>query len=294
MKVLTIIVLYNGMNWLDRCILSLRQSTVPTDVFVVDNGSVDGSQHHLSVCYPEVIFTQSECNLGFGKANNMGLRYAVENGYDYVYLLNQDAWVFPDTIEKLIHVHKLYPEYGILSPIQMQADMLQMDKNFQKGPYSQNPRLKQDEEAGTVKQIYEVETIMAAHWLLPVSTIRKIGGFSPSFPHYGEDDNYACRSQYHGLKVGMIPLCKAVHDRQYRVENKEKTMYLHYVCLLKLFSNPFLSFARSWYRCAGDTLKAMKLFRSLVPLHNVWKILCVWPVIRRNRRISMGTEGPFL
>ena len=132
MKVLTIIVLYNGMNWLDRCILSLRQSTVPTDVFVVDNGSVDGSQHHLSVCYPEVIFTQSECNLGFGKANNMGLRYAVENGYDYVYLLNQDAWVFPDTIEKLIHVHKLYPEYGILSPIQMQADMLQMDKNFQK------------------------------------------------------------------------------------------------------------------------------------------------------------------
>ena len=136
MKLLVVIVTYNAMQWAERCFDSLRKSTIVPDVFVVDNGSTDGTQTYIHEHYPEVIFQQSKENLGFGKANNIGLQYALDNEYDYVYLLNQDAWVMPDTFEKLIIVHKEHPEYGILSPFQMEANMEHIDKNFKKNENS--------------------------------------------------------------------------------------------------------------------------------------------------------------
>ena len=92
-QLLVIIVNYNGMKWLERCLSSLTSSTVPSDVYIVDNGSTDGSQDYIRSNFKDAIFVQSEENLGFGKANNIGLQYAYEKGYEYVYLLNQDAWV---------------------------------------------------------------------------------------------------------------------------------------------------------------------------------------------------------
>ena len=71
------------------------------EVVLVDNGSTDESQQYIRENYPDIIFRQSETNLGFGRAHNIGIEYAIEHGYDYVYLLNQDAWIHNDTIEKL-------------------------------------------------------------------------------------------------------------------------------------------------------------------------------------------------
>ena len=111
MKLLVVIVTYNAMRWAERCFDSLRKSTVVPEVFVVDNGSTDGTQEYIKKNYPEVMFQQSNENLGFGKANNLGFQYALNKGYDYVYLLNQDAWIFPETLGGLVNVSKLHPEY---------------------------------------------------------------------------------------------------------------------------------------------------------------------------------------
>ena len=132
-KILVIIVTYNGMEWMERCLDSLTRSTLPSDIFIVDNGSTDGTQDYIRTCGKDIIFRQSGENLGFGRANNLGLQYAVDNGYDYVYLLNQDAWVEEATFETLINVHRSHPEYGILSPMQIQANGQHMDRNFLNG-----------------------------------------------------------------------------------------------------------------------------------------------------------------
>ena len=83
MKLLVIIVTYNAMQWAERCFSSLRNSIVRPDVFVVDNGSTDGTQIFVKEHYPDVMFHQSEENLGFGNANNMGLQHALDYNYDY-------------------------------------------------------------------------------------------------------------------------------------------------------------------------------------------------------------------
>ena len=51
-EILTIVVTYNAMKWLDRCLGSLIQSEVPTDIMIIDNGSVDGTCEYISRNHP--------------------------------------------------------------------------------------------------------------------------------------------------------------------------------------------------------------------------------------------------
>ena len=86
-KVLVIVVTFNGMKWLDRCLGSVRSSETPADLYVVDNASADGSADFVEREYPEAVLVRNSENLGFTQANNVGFRYALENGYDFAYLL---------------------------------------------------------------------------------------------------------------------------------------------------------------------------------------------------------------
>lgn len=79
-NIYTIIVTYNGMRWVDACFGSLRGSTVPLHTVVVDNGSTDGTPQRIAERFPEVHLIRSDENLGFGRGNNAGIRYALGQG----------------------------------------------------------------------------------------------------------------------------------------------------------------------------------------------------------------------
>jgi Predicted glycosyltransferases len=113
MKVSVIIVSYNFEQWIDRCLGSLRRSTFPVSVIVVDNGSKDHTTQIIERKYPEVHLIKTGVNLGFGKANNIGIRCAMERGADYFFLLNQDAWISEKTIKTLLDLFEEHPKYGI-------------------------------------------------------------------------------------------------------------------------------------------------------------------------------------
>lgn len=234
-KVLVIIVTYNGMKWIDRCIGCLSQSIIPVDVFVVDNNSTDGTPTYIKEHFPNCMLIESKQNLGFGKANNLGLKYALENNYDFVYLLNQDAWIFEDTLSKLIEVYRNDSSFGILSPLQTNSECSKLDRNFE---YNSPKEMLSDISANNCRAVYETRFIMAAHWLLPKETIFSVGGFSPSFPHYGEDVDYVNRVHYHGYKVGVVPSVKGVHDREHRVESKDLKIRKRWLESVVVLNNP--------------------------------------------------------
>ena len=127
-RVLIIVVTYNGMRWIDKCLSSVAASGA--DAFVFDNNSSDGTADYVSEHYPSMHLVRSESNLGFAGGNNAGFLYALQNGYDAVYLLNQDAWIFPETIPSLLGLMDANPSFGILSPMQMQADGVSYNKAF--------------------------------------------------------------------------------------------------------------------------------------------------------------------
>ena len=224
------------MKWLEKCISSVVNSNIPSDMFIVDNGSSDGSVEYIKEKAPQAILVQSKENLGFGRANNLGIKYAVENGYDYVYLLNQDAWIESDTLSKLISISRNNPEYGILSPLQTNKDKTRLDKIF--STWCPN-KLSSDLLCGQpIKEIYTTRFVMAAHWMIPIDVLKKVGGFSPAFRHYGEDNNMINRMQYKGYKIGIIPSTMCVHDRELRPYTKEKADYQQYVNTVIMLNNP--------------------------------------------------------
>lgn len=282
-RLLVVVVCYNGMRWLERCLDSVESSSVKADLFVFDNGSSDGSADFVSGRYPLACLKRSSENLGFARANDIGLRYALSHGYDFVYLLNQDAWVLPETFERLMGAFGT-GRWGIVSPMQMRADMTNPDKRFRRhyhGPM---------EPSG---EVLPVRFMMAAHWMLSVECVRKTGLFSPAFNHYGEDNNYCDRVRYHGFGVGVLPSAVAVHDRQARKVNKRDRIRQNLQYSKVKLSDPCSSFAlQAVLQPLRQCLMSLR-WLSLLPVRNIPGLVKEYPSLRKWREESMK-EGAFL
>lgn len=110
------VVILNWNGWRDThaCLESLAGLTYPNaHVLVVDNASEDGSEARLRELHPALTLLQSGANLGFAGGNNVGLRYALENGAEYVWLLNNDTLVEPDALTALVDKMQREPDLGL-------------------------------------------------------------------------------------------------------------------------------------------------------------------------------------
>lgn len=283
-RILVVIVTYNGLKWVDRCLGSLA-ATDQVTAFVVDNGSTDGTVEHIRKAYPSVHLVVSEENLGFGRANNLGFRYALEQGYDYVYLLNQDAWVYPDTLKSLVQAMERNPAYGVVSPLQITASGDRLDPRFaKKYPYKFSD---------TPSGIVEVPFVMAAHWMISRVCLEAVGAFSPAFKHYGEDDNYLHRAMWHGFKVGVLHSAKAVHDRELRPETKQFRMRLKCVASVVKVSNPLNCLVWRLILQPVELFGISIRYWSADVFRNIFTLVSDYPRLVRIRRQSKS-KGAFL
>jgi GT2 family glycosyltransferase len=242
MKILVIIVSYNFMPWIDRCLGSLRKSrTYPSlDVLVVDNGSTDETLSVLRSSYPEVRLIANEKNLGFGTANNIGLRVAAEEHYDAVLLLNQDAWVGDNSsIESLFEFSDKYPHIGIWSPVHLDGDASGVEHGF--------AAYQQATDAVERDEYTELPFINAAFWYIPMQVVRKVGCFSPLFFHYGEDVDYVNRLHYYGYAIAYAHDAIACHDRAERPVTELRWRQTEQAYLLTVYADVNRSFAASLY-----------------------------------------------
>ncbi|MCS3867856.1 GT2 family glycosyltransferase [Chryseobacterium ginsenosidimutans] len=282
-KIYFIIVTYNAMKWAEKCFTSLRQSSVPVQCIVVDNCSTDGTQEYIQAIFPEIDFIQSKENLGFGKANNIGIEKAYKEGADFFYLMNQDAWLYEDSLEKLLEVYNNYPnktEIGIISPMHVDGTEKQLDIFLDKyiSYNCDKTRLISDLYFQTVKPYYELDFINAAHWLLPKETIDVVGGFNPYFFHYGEDNEYVNRLQYHKKKTILVPGSKVVHDGKQSLAKIDYNKYKDLSIETKIL-NPNLPNSLQQEKKAllqsilknsltGNLEKAKKLYKSYKNINN--------------------------
>ena len=215
-KVFVVVVTYNGKKWIGKCLKSLTNSLIPVEIIVVDNGSVDGTQQIIKQ-FPCVKFIRLEKNIGFGRANNKAIQMALDNNADYIFLLNQDAWIEENTIKELIRIAKESADYGVISPLHLNGSYTALDLNFSKHLVPETcPSFYSDLYFGKSKDIYEIKFVNAAAWLISRGCLKKVGLFEPLFFLYGEDNNYLQRVAYHGFKMGVTPRCTICHDREER------------------------------------------------------------------------------
>jgi len=223
LNILTIIVTYNGSKWIKNCINSVLESDCKTDVFVIDNASSDDTVSILE-SFNIIKIHKSIKNLGFGQANNIGLQYSLDNNYDYVFLLNQDTWIEKNTISVLLNIAKENKDYGIISPLHYFSDQKSLEYFFSTrlSPQYCKNILSDFVVKGIEKMddIYSLNFVNAAAWLMPKKTIENIGGFDPLFFHYGEDNNYCGRLNHYNIKIGITPKTKIYHDCKTNRDNQ--------------------------------------------------------------------------
>lgn len=240
MKTLTIIVAYNFMPWIHLCLGSLRRSYMPTDVMVLDNASTDDTVATIRREYPEVILVENGRNLGFGRANNIGMLYAMEKGYDGVLLLNQDAWINADVVKRLTDASQAFANFGILSPVHLTGKGDKVERGF--GTYSGITDLNRQPR----REVARVKFIDAAIWYIPTRVLRVVGLFAPIFYHYGEDKDLANRILYHGYDIGYLPKVYGYHDREERRVTRDGFFRAECVYFLSEYANVNYSFAKAF------------------------------------------------
>lgn len=224
-KILSIIVTYNGANYIKTCLSSIICDSDFSDVICIDNNSSDQTVEIIKDNFPKVILIKNDKNLGFGKANNLGIKYAIESNYEFVFLLNQDTWIEKDTFIKLQNIYESQVNFGILSPLHLDGSGKNLDWNFEYGLRLQtNTRfisqffLKKFKKS----QVFPVGFVNAAAWFISIETIQKIGLFNPMFNHYGEDNDYVIRLHYHGLSCFLFPESRIYHN----CPQQERRMYI--------------------------------------------------------------------
>lgn len=214
-KVYCIIVTYNAMRWIDRCLTCISESSRKAETIIVDNCSKDNTILHVKEKYPWVTVIENKENRGFGQANNQGVEYAYKKGATHFFLLNQDAYLNKGAIERLVEVQKRN-NLDVVSPIHLNGGGDKMDGGFFSYAILQekNNTLVTDLLQNTKKDFYRVAFVNAAGWMISRKTIEEIGGFDPLFFHYGEDRNYSQRLKFHHKSLGIVVSAFMYHDRE--------------------------------------------------------------------------------
>jgi GT2 family glycosyltransferase len=230
-----IIVNYNVKEFLQNLLHSISKSSghIKLEIIIVDNASNDGSVEFISNNYPEVILIANQKNLGFSKANNIGLNLAKGK---YILLLNPDTLVSEDTIEKMINFFELNPMVGLAGCKILNPDgtlQLACRRSFP-GPWTSFckvtglsnlfPKSKLFARYNLTYldpgQTYEVDAISGSFMMFRKDVYERIGGLDEKFFMYGEDLDFCYRVQKSGLKVYYVHSTQIIH---YKGESTKKS-----------------------------------------------------------------------
>lgn len=233
-----IIVGYNSRKYLQECFESIFLSTYKKfRVIFVDNNSTDDSVKYLRGSFPAVKVIESKENLGFAAGNNVGIKKAIEEGTDFIFLLNPDTIIDKDCLDNL--VRKTTPD-TVLQPLIL---LNENDKNtnlinttgghLNFLGFSYCSDYKKDRTTAIEK---DIAIASGAAVLIPKEILQKIGLFDESFFMYHEDVDLFWRARLSGYNIRLIPDSIVWHKYSFS-KNKKKLFYADRNRMLFLYKN---------------------------------------------------------
>lgn len=261
-KLSVIIVNYNVKHFIEQCLFSVIKASenIKTEIFVVDNNSVDGSVTLIKEKFPQVTLIENKVNTGFSVANNQAIKQA---SGEYILLLNPDTVVQEDTFTKVISFMDENPQAGGLG-----VKMLDGQGNF--APESKRglptPEVAFYKMFGFAKffpkskrfgkyhlsylsenEVHEIDVISGAFMLMRKNVLDKIGLLDETFFMYGEDIDLSYRITKAGYKNYYYPHTQIIH---YKGESTKRSS-LNYVVIfykaMAIFSKKHFSGSNAFW-----------------------------------------------
>lgn len=221
-----IIVNYNVKEFLKNLLDSINKAAqnLTLEIIVVDNASDDGSTEMIKEKFPDIILIENKSNVGFGKANNQGLKIAKGR---FILLINPDTLVAEDTFQKMIEFFDSHPDVGMAGCKILNPDgtlQLACRRSFP-GPWTAFtkvtglstlfPKSKLFARYNLTfldeNQTYEVDAISGSFMMLRKEVYGKVGGFDEQFFMYGEDLDFCYRIQKAEYKIFYVHTTQIIH-----------------------------------------------------------------------------------
>lgn len=215
-KVSIIVINWNNLDDTLLCLKKVFELDYSNfEVIVIDNGSKINPTKTIQGEFSETIIFCNQNNLGYTGANNQGIQYAIETNADFVWLLNNDTIIPPQTLSKLVQIAERHPEVGLISPaicsmndpkeIVYLGSYLDLDNQLRKN-------------AMTIKEIQRWQSneqskicLWGTALLIKRGVIERIGLLDAAFFAYYEDMDYSIRAIKAGFINRLVPEVCVLH-----------------------------------------------------------------------------------
>jgi len=224
-----IIVNYNTSQLLDDCLSSVFKADHPRgglQVIVVDNASVDDSTEMVAKKYPAVVMVQNSKNLGFAKANNIGV---ASSDARHLLFLNSDTVIKRYSLVKPLKFLKMHPTVGAVTiklnlkdgsidydnhrgfptPWTSVTKFLGLAKLFPKSTFFNNYHLGFQK----INKIHRIPVAAGSFLMMPTKLFKDIGMWDETYFFYGEDIDLCYRINLTGRSIVYYPKVSALHLR---------------------------------------------------------------------------------
>jgi hypothetical protein len=217
-----IFVSYNTEEMTKKAIALVKQSLpqLNIEIFVIDNASKDGSAEMIRQEFPEIHLIINKTNVGFGRANNQALPFVHGR---YILLLNTDAFVDPDTIQKTVDFMESNPKTGILGVRLLGRDgVLQPSCRyfptpinsflFRTGLNKLFTSVKMvDDMTWDHNQVRDCDWVPGCYYLIRKEVIDQVGLFDTRYFLYSEEVDHCFSAKNAGWNVTYFPYASVVH-----------------------------------------------------------------------------------
>ena len=211
-----ILVSFNDWIHLEKCLQSLKGCLPELDleIVVVDNNSTDGSPDLIKKNFPKIKLICNKENLGFSKANNLGIRASAG---EFVLFLNSDTIVNTQALTVLLEGMKRNPSIGAVGPALLSGQetyQVSFGKKvdffsefIQKGFFNfyYSKKIKSD------RKVREVGWLSAACLLVRRKALDEAGGFDENYFLYFEDIDLCCQIRQEGWTLRFCPQAQIIH-----------------------------------------------------------------------------------
>ena len=213
-----VLVNWNSFDLTKDTIISLQAAIFQNfDIIVVDNGSMDGSGDALKNHFPYIILIKAEHNKGFTGGNNLGMQYALDHGYIYIMMLNNDVLVDPYFLQPLVDTLEKNANIGAVQPL----IYFHHNKNLIWNAGSVYHALlgvcttpdynKKDPEHSFKHQQKKIDWITGCAFMIRASVLRETGLLKEGFFIYYEDVDLSFRIKNAGFQLSYVPNAVIYH-----------------------------------------------------------------------------------
>lgn len=222
--VFILILNFNGQATLPACLQSIFRLRYPSfRVVIIDNASTDGSFENMKQKYAQAHFIKNSENVGFARGMNVGIRFALNHGAEYLWLINQDTSIAVDSLEILASLMSRHPRVGMVSPL---ITTPARHHTWFAGGAIDWLRLRGVHTKARSRHIpYETGFISGCAPLIRRDVFQKIGLFDERFFLYYEDVDLSLRAKRAGFQLVIHPRATVTHSEESR-KNPKKIYWL--------------------------------------------------------------------